>query len=377
MKFYIGIIAIYLITCQNEVVYSLKNEFIDKCSFNYGNGYPSSNISFTCSDKFRPNTFFESNYFDCSNEMLGPSDLNKIGSMYITKCEMSTIKFDIFGNYFGKLITLDISSIGLKSLPNQFFNGANNLKQFFASNNRLTEISKSYFTHAKNVLEVDLSFNRIDIIDEKAFADTNELQILNISHNRISTIHPETFSYSPNLETLDISFNNILKIVNGTFINLGILEFLSLAHNSLTNIESGALVSQKHIETIQLNDNRLSKLDGLKNLKFPSLTSFMIIHNEFNCRYLKAFLQQFQHQKLNFVNESDDMSTSINTKNGVNGVNCRRDPKSATIAAWKDTIPEIDLGETWELEYDQNIISNIKFFFGIVITSFCLIFNCI
>lgn len=114
---------------------------------------------------------------------------------------------------------------------------------------------------------------------------------------------------------------------------MGILEVLSLAHNNLTNIESGALVSQKHIETIHLNGNRLSELDGLKNIEFPSLISFTMSHNEFNCSYLETFFQKFHHHNLNLVDESYDTGTPIDTTDRVYGVNCGRDAKSTTIIA--------------------------------------------
>lgn len=249
----IVVFSIYFILCVKELkVHSLKNEFINKCYIGLGG------IVFNCSDEFYPINFFRSSFY-CSGKWYDEYDRkNSIRSISIENCDMTTIQYDIFGNYGPS--TLDISSIGLKVLPSEFFKGANNLKRIFASKNRFTEISQSYFTHTNSLLEMDLSHNRIDRVDEKAFSDTNRLQILNISHNRISIIHPKTF-HAPSLEILDISLNNILTIVKGTFSHLRFLEVLSIAHNNLTNIESGALVSQKHIENIHLNDNRLSELD--------------------------------------------------------------------------------------------------------------------
>lgn len=267
MKMEIGFVFVYFMLCMNESfqVNSIKNEYICDCLYNSTPSYSSDTITFICFDNWRLVDFFTPvypPYFKC------PSDTGwwNAGLMNFRDFQLTKINYNIFGA-FERLYALNVSSMGIRELPKEFFIDANYLRRLNATNNRLTEISESQFAHASNLTEVDFSYNRIDHIDEKAFMGTDQLQVVNISHNHIVTVHPKIFAHSSNLETLDLSFNDILKIKSATFIHLAILEFLSLSNNNLTNIESGALASQKHIRTIHLSDNKLNNLDGFKNLK--------------------------------------------------------------------------------------------------------------
>lgn len=369
-----GFIFISFIVFMNRSgVFSLKNEFISDCSYFNTPKYSTDRITFICSDNFHPIQYFDPfTSLKCSN--FGYKRRQGAGFMNFQNCQMSRIKYDIF-EAFNELHTLDIGSIELQYLSKEFFIGSNSLKQLLASKNRLTEIVTGQFGYARNLIEVDFSYNKIADCD---LTGASSLQILNLSHNHIETLHRNTFHDSLNLKVLDLSFNTINKIENGTFANLSSLETLSLANNKLIIFPLGILPEQTnlkmvdlsnnslllielksfgsvnslkildlsqnnltmlkfgpmgsrfaHLETLRLNNNQLRDLHGFKHSMMPSLNSFALNDNKFNCSYLKIFLDDFEYHSS--LSNLDNTGSAIDMDNNIHGVSCIRYPSTIII----------------------------------------------
>lgn len=392
--------------------YSWKNQFISACLYYDTPSYSTDSITFVCSDHFQYIQYFQPNTnFSCSNFTTIRDQA--AGSIYFYGCQMSRIKYNVC-NVFRKLYTLNIESIELQYLPQEFFIGANFLTRLLASNNRLVEIVAGQFTFAPNLTEVDLSCNKINDVAGTAFKGTGFLQTLNLSHNHMETLHRNTFNDSTNLKVLDLSFNAIKKVENETFTNLSSLETLSLANNKLTTFPQGVLQQQMnlnivnlsnnyllvielqvfgnlnnlelldlshnklkkvvfstmssrhaHLETFRLNNNQLNDLNGFKHSMVPSLNLFSLNGNPFNCSYLESFLSDFDyHSSLSIL---DNSGTPIDIDNNIHGVNCVRnqstiaktDETSTTVEETKET-KQVDHTEQNENDQALDIKNNLS-----------------
>lgn len=224
-----GFCTIFCMLSASFIVVScLRKEFIGGCLYYSTTMWKTNSITYICFDQYR---YIESNitFMKCSNYSYSDS-YARTGCLHFKNCQFSRIKFDIFAYYY-QLYTLNISSIELQYLSEEFFHKANYLSRLFASNNRLTEIVHGQFDYTSELTEVDFSYNKINVIAESAFIGTVSLQKLNLSHNHILKLHRKTFDNSRNLTILDLSFNDIQTLENETFTNLASLKSLSLAHN--------------------------------------------------------------------------------------------------------------------------------------------------
>lgn len=392
-------------------MFSSKNEFISDCLYYDTPNYSTDRITFVCSDNIHPIRYFDMfTSLKCTN--LEHQRRQSAGFMNFRNCQMSRIKYNIF-SAFSELYTLDIGSIELQYLSKDFFIRANYLKRLLASNNRLTEIVAGQFSNAPNLTEVDLSCNKIA---ESVLTGARTLQILNLSHNHMETLYRDTFYDSTNLKVLDLSFNTIKKIENGTFANLASLETLSLANNKLTIFPRGAFHEQSNLnmvnlsnnnllvielkafgkmdnlrildlsqnnltmvnfnpigsrfpnlEILRLNNNQLGDLDGFKHFMVPSLNSFALNDNKFNCSYLEIFLNDFEYHSS--LSNLDYTGSSSDIENNIHGVNCIRNPSS--------TIEPDDTMNIREIKASGSTESINHFSHGLVIFSCILSIICV
>lgn len=351
----------------------LRNEYIGACS--YYEHYPANLgqdiVTLFCYDSVRKNSIFtpQRTILECANKHKNYG--YQAGTILFQSCQMSRIKYNI-STAFIRFHTLNISSIELQYLPNDFFTGAKYLKTLIASNNRLLEIPSLQFSQCSQLTDVDYSYNKIHHIEEDAFGGVNTINKLNLSHNHIIELPSKTFANLSQLEIVDLSYNGIENLVPYIFANLSKLhhldlsfnnlkyfqndvissqpnlQFLQLSHNNLTIVEMATFAKHKNLhfldlsynsikrigfnatprmenlEQLHINENKICDLEGFKNLLFPSLISFAITGNKFSCSYLTKFLNSFEyHSSLSVLHR-----TSSPDDNQVHGVNCYQYPST-------------------------------------------------
>lgn len=383
----------------------LRNEYIGSCSYyeNYPANLGLDILTLVCYDSVRKNSIFtgQRTILECSNKH--KTNGYQAGTILFQSCQMSRIKYNI-SREFIRYHTLNISSIELQYLPNDFFTGAKYLKTLIASNNRLLEIPSLQFSHCSQLTDVDYSYNKIHHIEEDAFGGVNTINKLNLSHNHIIELPSKTFANLSQLEIVDISYNNIENLVPYIFANLSKLnrldlsfnkikyfkndvissqpnlQFLQLSHNNLTIIEMATFAKHKnlhfldlsynsikkigfnttrmeHLEILHINENKLCDLNGFKNLLFPSLISFAITGNKFSCSYLTKFLNSFEyHSSLSILHTS----TSSPDNSEVHGVNCYQYP--STVPETSPIVPETSTISIGILSSKENIDTAISEF---------------
>ncbi|XP_056133385.1 podocan isoform X2 [Lampris incognitus] len=154
-------------------------------------------------------------------------------------------------------------------LPEQMFNGSNNLEILIMSSNFLRLVPRNL---PSTLHRLHLKSNKLEKIPAGAFDNLPNLRELYLQDNLLSNegMDNETFSHLTSLECLDLSNNNLSVVPKGLPRSLVLLH---LEKNSIRSIPGDALTSVRNLEYLLLHNNKLrsrsihpAAFQGLKNL---------------------------------------------------------------------------------------------------------------
>ncbi|KAK9954651.1 hypothetical protein ABG768_016701 [Culter alburnus] len=164
----------------------------------------------------------------------------------------------IYPNTFGqkpvlKSVYLHNNKLTDAGLPENMFNGSDNLEILIMSSNFLRYVPKAlptalYRLHLKN--------NKLEKIPAGAFDNLSHLRELYLQNNFLSNdgMDNETFSHLNSLEYLDLSNNNLTAVPLGLPRNIVLLH---LEKNYIQSITINALTPIRNLEYLLLHNNRL------------------------------------------------------------------------------------------------------------------------
>ncbi|XP_077075222.1 podocan [Siphateles boraxobius] len=180
----------------------------------------------------------------------------------------------IYPNTFGhkpalKSVYLHNNKLTDAGLPENMFNGSDNLEILIMSSNFLRYVPKClptalYRLHLKN--------NKLEKIPAGAFDNLSHLRELYLQNNFLSNdgVDNETFSHLNSMEYLDLSNNNLTMVPLGLPRNIVLLH---LEKNYIQSIAVNALTPIRNLEYLLLHNNHLrsrsihpSAFQGLKRL---------------------------------------------------------------------------------------------------------------
>lgn len=290
---------------------------------------------FTCAEKDNENDIFNDD-----PKYVGNYLKSRIGSIKFVKCRFSEIRRK-YGLEFTNLHTLNVSNVQLEIMKMTTFKGCKKLLTLIASKNRLTEIPALVFADAKQLSSVDLSENSIRHINPLAFEGAANLKSLNLSNNQINQFDLQSISLT-NLSVLDLSSNSLNSLNVVSLRNLPNLEHLRLRQAKITTIQVGSFSYQQKLISLDLSGNQLKELNfnilfpDLQNLRSLSLhqnqltelhcvqkselSEFVVLdlnNNQFNCSYLKRFIEFVNWQRIRVDSKSSDLQNGT-----VEGITC-------------------------------------------------------
>ncbi|XP_048034141.1 podocan isoform X1 [Megalobrama amblycephala] len=164
----------------------------------------------------------------------------------------------IYPNTFGqkpvlKSVYLHNNKLTDAGLPENMFNGSDNLEILIMSSNFLRYVPKAlptalYRLHLKN--------NKLEKIPAGAFDNLSHLRELYLQNNFLSNdgMDNETFSHLNSLEYLDLSNNNLTAVPLGLPRNIVLLH---LEKNHIQSITINALTPIRNLEYLLLHNNHL------------------------------------------------------------------------------------------------------------------------
>ncbi|XP_030063277.1 podocan isoform X2 [Microcaecilia unicolor] len=184
----------------------------------------------------------------------------------------------IYGLTFGqkpelRSVYLHNNKLADAGLPDQMFNGSDNVEILIMSSNFLKYVPKSlppklYKLHLKN--------NRLEKIPKGAFAHLTDLRELYLQSNCLTNegMDNETFWKLSSLEYLDLSGNNLTQIPSGLPRNIVLLH---LEKNAIKTISTDVLTQIRHLEYLLLHNNKL-KAKGIHPDAFLGLKKLHTVH---------------------------------------------------------------------------------------------------
>lgn len=271
----------------------------------------------------------------------------------LVKLDLSDNKIKaIPGNSFEKLIQLNelrLSKNKLEKLELNF-NEGNNLQLLDVSNNHIVDIDNELL-RLKKLSKLDLSgntigsfgkdtFKRLNNLKELRLANNklasaalhfdteNSLNLLDLSYNKITELHIGDVAALKHLKTFSISFGKLKTIELGTFSALFNLITLDLSRNQLAEIDfRDFLPSMPFLTTLNLHANQLTELDDNLEHLFPKLNELLISGNQFNCSYLKKFLETLGSRST--IADKYDRDLVYGRSIDIGGISCKNDQRQS------------------------------------------------
>ncbi|CAF0842023.1 unnamed protein product [Brachionus calyciflorus] len=248
---------------------------------------------------------------------------------------------------FPKLEFLNLSSNLIKQIDPNLFSKFNALKKLVFKNNQVLTVPEELLSNLKNLESLNLSENKIyfkpyernDVFNsnklkklklrenwicflpDDLFQNLKALTHLDISNNQIESISEKNFSKLRCLTHLDLSDNNLYEIPDEFFQSLVNVKILNLSKNQIEKviIQPGEVphFKKSKIESLSLADNKLKKLEEEFFNTFSELKHLDLSVNE-----LETLSENFKSldklEKLilknNKISDFADKSFNVNLK---------------------------------------------------------------
>ena len=162
-----------------------------------------------------------------------------------------------------KLLSLNLSEIGIATLPRHFLKGLIHLKSIDISRNRLEEVPSEIHYDGHDLETLILDENPMEVIKSHSFSRMVTLSKLSICKMpNLAFIHEESFSGLRNLTFLHIDQNPVLGFIDpDAFVDFQdpmILQELSLSHNFLRYLPNRMLPEMNSTGELSLKVFRIT-----------------------------------------------------------------------------------------------------------------------
>lgn len=158
------------------------------------------------------------------------------------------------------LLTLDISSCGLKFIHPDFFANITSLSDLDISNNPLGSLQGVVFKPLASLETLKMNNCNLSFISNEVFDPFENLKRLELSNNHFQdTDWPLVLRPLIRLETLNLRNSNLQHLPKDTFKNNIYMRVLILADNNLHNLDMSSMFHiLHHLETLDLSNCNLS-----------------------------------------------------------------------------------------------------------------------
>lgn len=228
-----------------------------------------------------------------------------LAALNLTNNQLEELPEQLFDG-LNNLVLIELGGNKLVNLPDHIFEGLNNLRTLGLSFNQLGNLPDHLFDGLNNLQSLILSNNKLEHLPAPLCGASHKLQKLDLSYNKLLNLPERTFGGLDNLGWLNLDMNQLVSLPEHLFEGLNSLQTLLMYRNQLTLLPEQLFKGLNSLKQISLSNNQLvnvnkSFFEGLSNLN--NLESVSLCHNRFNnesIRLLQDFqlLQTFRRRKI-------------------------------------------------------------------------------
>ena len=170
---------------------------------------------------------------------------------------------------------IDVSENAIRDIPPVMCDVTGKLMGFFASNNKIREITPTIFENLTSVVEINLSGNRIFSFPTDFLGINSKMQTLQLAHNIVGSLPRGIFSLTPNITFLNLNDMALTDDMWYQLNNLSRLQLLLLNSNKIRLIDKEVLSEMKQLIVLDLSNNNLS---SISNRLFKSQSELKVLN---------------------------------------------------------------------------------------------------
>lgn len=205
-----------------------------------------------------------------------------------------------------KLVSIDLSNIGLKTMPLELFANSEGLQAIHLRFNSIQEVNEGSFSNLRNISFIDLSYNNIMTIRSSAFINLMSIKTLILKGNQLTAFKGEFFNTGTGLEVLDISDNQLSYLFPSSFRIHPRLRQINASNNKFSFFPAELIASLQYLEIVNLSKNLLKTIDELDFARLPRLRALYVTNNELENLSEMAFHNSTQLQTIDLSHNKLD-----------------------------------------------------------------------
>lgn len=236
--------------------------------------------------------------YDTNNDgKMSPEEIANIsGDLKLDNCNLTDIS--LLKHLSDKVTSLDLTGNNIKTLPDGLLDNMTGLKQFFAPNNKISDIPKDFFKNNKNLTWVNMSSNIITSIDSGDLKGLTSINELDLANNQIAIIAEDAFNGLDKLTTINLPGNKLIEFPNIAKTDLNNVTDLYLYNNNLKEIPK-AIENMTNLENLSLDGNNITTLDNVDFSNLKALRKVDAHSNRISSISSKTFSKNTNLQELN------------------------------------------------------------------------------
>ena len=172
---------------------------------------------------------------------------------------LDSLPIGIF-EYLTQLRTFCLNENHLSTLPEQLFEPLTQLEELYLSRNQLSSLPEKLFKGVTQLEHLDLGYNQFKSLPEKLFKGLNQLTVLSLKGNYLSILHENLFKELNQLTVLGLKGNYLSILHENLFKELTQLEEVNLDYNHLESLPENLFKWLTQLRRLDLNNNELRSL---------------------------------------------------------------------------------------------------------------------
>ncbi len=182
------------------------------------------------------------------------------------------------------------------------------LLQFYASENRITELKSNTFTNVPMLQILDLSGNHMHYIHTESFNGLTHLVELTMKNNHIKQLSNETFAPLLGLKSLYFDANGLTEIPP-SFMYLLNLEYLHLSNNHIDIVNTGIFEYMPSLYLLDLSFNYIRNVPPFCFRPLTSLHTLDLSSNKIEMLHTYSFINmKYLNISFNILSEFPDFT---------------------------------------------------------------------